>query len=57
VDTRFGGKMKNQKLLKELKAKVQKYAGPKCSDFNYGCFCCQAWMAYSIIEDMFIGEE
>ena len=43
--------MTNKELLKELKKRIRKGYGRKCTDFNYSCFNCQIYVALEILED------
>ena len=38
--------------LKDVK-KFEKQWGKRCKDFTFQCACCQAWLAFDILRDLY----
>ena len=44
---------KPPKWLQNLEARLKKGMGKRCKSFSIGCFVCQAWLAYDILDDIY----
>ena len=40
----------DKEKLKELKKWITENYGKQCKDFNIGCYVCQVWLAYDILD-------